>query len=721
MKWASLFPDRAAALAGAVIVATVVLTYSNSLDCPFLFDDKSSILTNLSLHRWEQVWPVILEGPGKGTTVQGRPVLNASLALNYAACGTDVWGYHATNVAIHALAALVLFGLVRLTLRLPAVPAALSARATGVALAVALVWGAHPLQTESVTYTVQRAESLSGLWYLLTLYTFARGATAARPGPWYAAAVACCALGMGTKEVVVSAPLAVLLYDRAFLSRSPGAALRARPRLYLGLSATWVLLAVLVVGSGGRSGTAGYGTEVSVWEYARSQPVFILRYRRLTVWPDPLVLDYGVELVTDPWEYVPAALAVAALAGLAVWAVVRRPRTGLLVFLFFALLAPTSSVVPVGTQTAAEHRMYLPLAPLVVLAVVGSVGAADRLARRRGARVALSGWVLVAVLLAALAHARNNDYRTERGMWEDVAAKRPDNDRAHANIAYCADTSNEPEVAEREYRTAVRLVPSCANWHKLVGFLHRHGRDEEARQACDEAVKVDYAGDGYRLRASFRADRGDLDGALRDADEALARGQPTAGDNSQVQIHALTEGYKTRAQVHLRAGRHSQAIADFTRAIECDPTQPDPYFKRGQLRGAYGDRAGAGADFTEALRLDPDEPNYYASRALNYYALGKRDLAFADLDAAIQLSPRPLFLHLRGDLRRQQGRVDEALADLNQALEGDPDARDVYRTRALCHIAKGRTGPARADLLRYQQLGGQLDGQLREFLTRTGP
>ena len=85
-------------------------------------------------------------------------------------------------------------------------------------MVIALIWVVHPLQTQSITYLIQRAESLMGLFYLLTLYCVIRGAGSPRGGWWYAAAIISSALGMGSKAVMVTAPVAVLLYDRAFLS-----------------------------------------------------------------------------------------------------------------------------------------------------------------------------------------------------------------------------------------------------------------------------------------------------------------------------------------------------------------------------------------------------------------------------------------------------------------------------------------------------------------------
>ena len=172
------------------------------------------------------------------------------------------WGYHVVNLAIHILGALVLYGVVRRTLLCASLRQRYGDEARWLALAVALIWVVHPLQTESVTYLIQRTESLMGLFFLLTLYCVIRGSTSSGRRGWYAAAVVCCALGMGSKEVMVVAPLTVLLYDRAFLSGSFREALRARAALYAGLFGCWLVLVGLVA-STSHSLTAGFGLLVT--------------------------------------------------------------------------------------------------------------------------------------------------------------------------------------------------------------------------------------------------------------------------------------------------------------------------------------------------------------------------------------------------------------------------------------------------------------------------
>ncbi len=210
-------------VAVVLIVIVALAVYANSFRGPFIFDDEQSILQNPSIRRLWPIWGP-LNPPKGGWPVQSRPIMNLSLALNYALFGLDVRGYHGFNLTIHVLGALLLYGIVRRTLSLPALRDRFGKVAAQLALAAALIWTVHPLQTESVTYVIQRTESIMGLFYLLTLYCVIRGACSARPVGWCLSAVVACALGMASKEVMVTAPVIVLLYDRSFLARSQGVA-----------------------------------------------------------------------------------------------------------------------------------------------------------------------------------------------------------------------------------------------------------------------------------------------------------------------------------------------------------------------------------------------------------------------------------------------------------------------------------------------------------------
>ena len=184
---------------------------------------------------------------------------------------------------------------------------------------------------------------------------------------------------MGAKEVIATAPIVVLLYDRAFLAGSFRETFRRRGALYVGLAASWAVFGAMLLLYKG-SGAAGFGISmVTPWQYALTQPGVILHYLRLSFWPQPLCLDYSWPFATAFRQAAPEVIALAALLAATGWAAVRRPAAGFLGAWFFLILAPTSSVMPIK-DACFEHRMYLSLAAVVAGAVIAGYALLRRLA-----------------------------------------------------------------------------------------------------------------------------------------------------------------------------------------------------------------------------------------------------------------------------------------------------------------------------------------------------
>ena len=488
-------------LAAAVIVAAGLAAYSNSFQGVFLLDDEHTITANENVRHLWPPWQAMFD-PQQGN----RPVVALSLAANYALGGLDVQGYHAVNLAVHLLAALVLFGLVRRTLLLERLKERFGRAAFPLALAMAVLWMVHPLQTESVTYVIQRAESMMGLALLATLYFTLRGATSARPRRWYAAAVVACAVGMGTKETMLISPLVVLLYDRTLVARSFAEVFRRRWGLYAGLAATWgVFAAIAAIVMPGMSGAEVRGA-ASPGTYAVTQLEVVAHYLRLAFWPDRLCFHYEWAMAHGlgdvwPWAILMAALAAATL--LTLW---RRSPMGFLGLWFFVTLAPTSSLWPVEDPVF-EHRMYLPLAGVVVAVVLGAYvlgrSLLDRIAgdaarrRRLGRLAGAAGLVLaaaVAATLAVLTVRRNEDYGSAVRMWTDVVGKCPANPLARNNLGSALVAEGQRSDALPHFAEAVRLNPKFANARNNLGVaLAQEGRFDEAVAQLSEAARLDPA------------------------------------------------------------------------------------------------------------------------------------------------------------------------------------------------------------------------------------
>jgi tetratricopeptide (TPR) repeat protein len=467
-----------------LLVAAVALCYWNSLGAPFLFDDIDAVVNNPTIRHLAS--QAALNPPADGNTAMGRPVINFSFAINHAISGERVWSYHALNVAIHTLAALTLMSIVRRTLSGPVLREHFGAAARPLGFLIALLWALHPLQTESVVCIAQRAESLCGLCYLLTLYGFIRGAEpGARSGRWFAFSAAVCLVGMGAKEVMGTAPLVVLLYDRTFVAGAFSTAWRQRRVYYSALACTWLLLAWLVLRGGGTRGvSAGFGLGVSWWTYLLTQGEAILLYLKLSIWPHPLVLDYGMAVVRSVADVWAQAIVVLALLGLTIWALIRKPVAGFLGAWFFIILAPSSSVVPIVTQTMAEHRMYLPLAGVVALGVCGVYTVVGR----RSTAV----FLVLAAVFGVLTTQRNADYRSELSIWSKTVAQCPDNYRARNTLADVLVRLGRDREAIGHCAAALRLNPRYAVAHNTLGnALANTGHPAEAIVQYEEALQLE--------------------------------------------------------------------------------------------------------------------------------------------------------------------------------------------------------------------------------------
>jgi Flp pilus assembly protein TadD len=503
-----------------------------------IYDDLSVIPVDPSIRKLWPVWDVLTAQHEPGSTIDGRPLVALSLAVSHATGGRPVH-YHVFNLCVHLAAAMVLYGLIRRTLLLPGVPPSLGQRAAPIALASAVLWGVHPLTTAAVTYIIQRAESLAALCYLLTLYGLLRCATGRRPAVWSVAAVTACFLGANTKEIIVSAPIVCLLYDRAFLAGGFVAALRKRWRLYAALAGTWAMLAYHIISSGDRGGSVGFSTGAPM-QYALTELGVIAHYLRLVLWPTGLVLDYGWPAATNWRPILSGAWVVVPLLAATCWATARYPRWAFGAGMFFLVLAPTSSFFPMA-DAAMDHRMYLPLACVTATVVPAVVLLVEWLMRaspaRQGGRVfggLAAGAAAIALGLAGMTHARNEEYHDAIEAWTLTIRRLPwPNQRAH----------------------------HCLGWHLLEA-----GRSQEAMAQFDIAVAL--RPDDFTVlvdRGNLNRDLGRFDQAVADHTRAIAL------------CPGQWEPWFIRSVTFYRAGRFDQAQSDLEQCLKLGGTVPESF------------------------------------------------------------------------------------------------------------------------------------------------
>lgn len=607
--------------AALLLVLAGLAAWSNSFHGPFVFDDVGTILNNPTLPKLWLPGDVLIGPPG-GTTASGRPLVNLSLALNYTLGGFDVRGYHIFNLAIHFAAGLALFGVVRRTLQCEVLKINFGASARPAAFACAALWLLHPLQTAAVTYIVQRAEVLASLFYLLTLYGFLRANDSPKPLQWKILSVASCLLGMASKEIIVSAPLFVFLYDRTLVSGSFATAWRQRRGYYLALACTWLLLAALIMGTHGRGGSVGGSEAITPGVYALTQCKAIVHYLRLLFWPSPLVFDYGTAVVTSFAAVWLQALLLVALAGATACALWKRSPLGLAGAWFFALLAPSSSFIPIVTQTMAEHRVYLASASLIVLIVTGT-------ARFIGVR---STWVFfgVIVLFGFLTFQRNIAYRDAVVLWSDTATKLPTSKRAHNNLGTALFIAGRNDEAIASFQNAVQLDPRYTS--ALVNLGHAQ----------------------------------------------LQSGQPIAAEGN---FTAALGAEPANPDAHFGLGfalastnRFAEGIAHYREAIRLQPTVTDYHLKLAQALFRNREPVSAIAEFRELLHLAPALGEAHAGLGTVLASQGQFAEAEQELNHALRLNPSDFDAHFNlANALAQQQRVAEAIPHYEAALRLRPD------------------------------------------------
>lgn len=623
-----------------VIAVAGLVAYANSFAGKFILDDALAIKAN---HNIRGFWP-----PARFFH-DTRPVVDFTLAINYALGEFNEFGYHVFNVAVHLLAAMTLFGIVRRTLLLPRWEHRYAGRAEWIAFAAALLWVAHPLCTQAVTYIIQRAESLMALFYLLTLYTLIRGATSSRSLPWYVAAIAACALGMGCKAVMASVPVVALLFDVIFLSGSCRETLRRRWPLYAGLFASeWVLFVVgvipgLFVTQQRDPITVGFGMQgITWWEYARTQPAIILHYLRLCLWPDPLCVDYGWPVARRLVEILPAALVVLTLAGAVIYLLARRRPAGFLGACVILILLPTSSIVPIR-DLAFEHRMYLPLAAVLVLIVLaghailrrGSGKSASSNRAKELVGLALVG--LVASLLLWGTIRRNAMYADPIRLWQSNIALTPAHARPHNALGWAYFMADRHADAIASYRRAIELDPLLAGAYANIGDVYwKERRFAEAVANYEQALRIspfEFTADFHYRVGSALMEVGRLDEAVKALEDSLY-----IDPESEVAHYNL--GNALRLQ-----GRLDRAIAEYREALRISPRSTRTYVNLGLALSA----AGRGLEAIEVLQKGLETSK-----------------STTDADAAFKIR-----LQLGKALLRE-GRKSEARDNLRAAVEMQP-------------------------------------------------
>lgn len=589
-----------------LILLLVGIAYGGALNYPFHFDDWAWIVGDESIH---SLWPI----GGHAN----RQFLTTTLALNYAAHGLESWGYRLTNVVIHVLGAWLLYAIVLRSLRLPSLGEWELGRARRFAFAVASIWAVHPIQTMAVTYIWQRSESMMGMFFLASVYCLMRMAGGSRPTLWGVGVLVSILLGLATKPVMGVVLPFLVVFDWILLSPSLRDALRSRKWLYatfgvMGLTGAYLL-----------RGTETTSTDlVSSWEYARTQPGVIFEYLGLTVWPNPLCLDWDVRPAQDMQAIALASAALGVLLLGVLYGLRKRSWMGLVGTMFFICLAPSSSFIVINDMKV-EYRMYLPLIAVIIFAVAG-VGAF--LKRKRIPAGPVFGVVLVALILRTVQ--RNYDYRTNFALWSATVETVPLNGLAHYQLSTSLLREGKHEEALPHTRRAVALRPR-----------HRGGQESLAR-----ILEI----------------LGDREGAILHFGKVL-------------ELRPQNVVYRKRGTLFLELGRSKEALQEFNSAIGMKPDSHRALIGKAQALQQLGRMEKAKEVCRRAINLDKENWEYYNLMGLLKMELRDLDGAAKAYEHALQLNSNdPKLPYRMGQVAAARKRWDDALQYFDQAMGQDP-------------------------------------------------
>ncbi len=646
-----------------IIAITALVIYSNTFSVPFLFDDFPNITQNNKIRFLSNYLNL------SGTRYIGE----LSFALNYYFGELEVFGYHLVNIIIHILNGILVWWLVNLIFKTPVMRRAVISPQTGsvIAITASLIFVSHPIQTQAVTYIVQRLASLATLFYLLSVVLFLKWRLSPGFGyrvVLYLLSLLSVVLAMKTKEMSFTIPFIIILCEFAFFRDRLKRVYLLIPYI---LTILIIPLTIMSIGSDkplgdivGDLSEASRDTEgISRGDYLLTQFRVIVTYIRLLFLPVNQNLDYDYPVYHS--LFIPVVflsfLFLLFIIGVGVYLLIRSVRSGNCyalfasfgIFWFFITLSIESSIIPIK-DVIFEHRLYLPAVGAVMAFSSAVLYGLEHWKSRRGTDTIVTAYVfifIIVVLLSFATYQRNWTWRDEITLWMDVVAKSPLKARGYNNLAFAYDNQGRIDKAVEEYKTAVKLKPDYVDAHNNLGLAYdKQGRIEEAMEEYKAAIRL----------------------------------KP---DN--------VNAYNNLGLAYVNQGRIEEAVEEYKTAIRLKPD----YLKAHNNLGIAYDKQGrveeAVEEYKTAIRLKPDTANAYNNLGIAYDKQGRVDEAVEEYKTAIRLKPDYVKAHNNlGLAYAKQGRIDKAIEEYRIAIKIAPDYARAHNNLGLAYDKLGRIDEA---------------------------
>jgi len=663
----------------------VLLIYSNTFRGPFVFDDRNNIQNNPDIRLTHLTWDGIKRA-GFGAVALNRPVANLSFALNYYFHQDNVSGYHGVNILIHIMAGVFLYLFLRVSLGIYPLPFPGETH-RWIPFFAALLWLVHPIQTQSVTYIVQRMNSLAAMFYILAFLLYAKARLSEKA--WtrralFAGCILSSVLALGSKEISATLPFFIFLYEWYFFQDLRLTWLRRHWPLFAGICILFAVVSLIYLGRHPLDRILGDypAREFTVTERVLTQFRVVVYYISLLLFPHPsrLNLDYDFALsrsLFDPVTTLMSACVIIGLLGVALATAKRERWISFCLLWFFGNLVIESSVV--GLEMIFEHRVYLPSMLLILMAVT----AASRYVKPEWLIRAV--FCFVVMLCALWTYERNKVWGDAVFLWEDCVKKSPQKARPFNNLGYVLEKEDRIDEAIDRYVQALRINPDYETAHYNLGnALEKQGRLEEAISHYLEALRIKpdvpktHNNLGYVLEKQGRVDKA-IDHYLR-----ALRIKPDYGQAHNNLGNALA-----------RQGRIDEAISQYLMALRIDPDYVGArnnlglaLYKQNRIDEAIG-------HYQAALRTNPDLEATHYNLANALVGQGRTDEAIDHYKEVLRINPNAVeVLYKIGVVLERQGRLNEAIELYKEALRKNPNLEVAHNNLGNILAKTGRIDEA---------------------------
>jgi len=680
-------------LALGLLVATLtVLVFLPCLRNGFVnWDDDFNILNNPDFRGlgWTQLkwmFTTFYLGPY-------QPLSWLTLGADYALWGLDPFGYHLTNLLLHGANAAVFFAVALAVLRrLTPEPETNDWRPPLAAAFASLAFSLHPLRVESVAWVTERRDVLSGLFYLLSVWSYLRGLSRAGWAERHAWALAFFACALMSKAIVISLPLVLIALDFYPLRRlplEPGRWFQAQARPVWTEKIPYMLLA-LAAGAFGFIAQREVGATLSLQDWGLmpriSQAFYgLIFYLPKTLWPTGLYALYEAPqpILIWKWPYWACAGSVIAITGATVWTWRRWPA-GLVLWVFYGVsLAPVLGLVKLGQAATADRYTYL--ACLGWALAAGAVLLRGLRCGRTGRSASIVLAALICGVLGFLSARQIAVWRNSESLWSNALRHNPKHIYAANNLGTALLEQGRTDEAIAQLLIAIRNHPvSAYAFYNLGNALAKKGVTDKAMAAYREALRWDGSYfQAHNNLAALLASQGQISEAEKHFRDAI-RLRP-----------AMAHAHLGLADILRDTGRTAEAISEYEQALLISPGLTEARNGLGIAWARQGRLPEAAASFRAAVAAQPADLGARVNLAAVLSDMGREDEAVAQFQAALRIDPSCAAAHNGwGTALARRGRIDEAIARYREALRLDPRLAEAHNNLGTMLLNQGRSEQA---------------------------